>query len=177
MYVMVDVEADGPCPGENMYSMASFGAVVVDEKLDKTFYSDILKPISNKWNPEALSVSGISREEMETKGMHPAYIMKEFAEWLGSMSSLNKNKRLIFISDNNGFDWSFINYYFHAYYGSNPFGHSSQNLNSLYKGLNKDMFCSFKHLRKTYHSHNPVDDAKGNAEAMLEMKKMGLPFK
>jgi hypothetical protein len=29
-------------------------------------------------------------------------------------------------------------------------------------------------LRKTPHTHHPVDDAKGNAEALIEMKKMGL---
>ncbi len=37
-----------------------------------------------------------------------------------------------------------------------------------------DMFTNFKHLRKTKHTHNPVDDAIGNAEALLEMKQMGL---
>ena len=29
-------------------------------------------------------------------------------------------------------------------------------------------------LRKTKHTHNPVDDAMGNAEALLAMKEMGL---
>lgn len=29
-------------------------------------------------------------------------------------------------------------------------------------------------LRKTKHTHNPVDDAIGNAEALLQMKDMGL---
>jgi hypothetical protein len=56
----------------------------------------------------------------------------------------------------------------------NPFGHSSTNLGSLYKGLVKDTFQSFKHLRRTAHTHHPVDDAKGNAEALIEMKRMGL---
>lgn len=30
--------------------------------------------------------------------------------------------------------------------------------------------------RKTKHTHNPVDDAKGNAEALLAFKEMGLKF-
>jgi hypothetical protein len=52
------------------------------------------------------------------------------------------------------------------------------NLGSLYKGLVKDTFASFKHLRKTRHTHNPVDDAMGNAEALLHMKEsMGLKIK
>jgi hypothetical protein len=31
------------------------------------------------------------------------------------------------------------------------------------------MFTNFKHLRVTQHTHHPVDDAMGNAEAMLTM--------
>lgn len=34
-YIMVDVESDGPIPGD--YSMISFGAILVNEQLDKTF--------------------------------------------------------------------------------------------------------------------------------------------
>jgi hypothetical protein len=37
--------------------------------------------------------------------------------------------------------------------------------------LVKDMFVNFKHLRKTKHTHNPVDDARGNAEALLQIKE------
>jgi hypothetical protein len=40
-----------------------------------------------------------------------------------------------------------------------------------------DTFKTFKHLRKTAHTHHPVDDAKGNAEALLQMKEMGLKIK
>jgi hypothetical protein len=39
----------------------------------------------------------------------------------------------------------------------------------------KDMTKNFKHLRKTIHSHHPVDDVRGNAEAFLYLKdEMGL---
>ena len=86
--------------------------------------------------------------------------------------------KLFFIADNNGFDWQFINWYFHHFIGRNPFGYSSQNLGSLYKGLVKSTFKNFKHLRKTRHTHHPVDDARGNAEALLEMKNaMGLKIR
>ena len=57
-YIMVDVESDGPIPGD--YSMISFGAVKVDNALDKTFYGR-LKPVSDKFIPEALAVSGHSK--------------------------------------------------------------------------------------------------------------------
>ena len=166
-YVSMDVESDGPVPG--LYSMVSFGAVWVAPGLHTTFYGKT-RPISDKWVPEALAVSGASREE-HLGYEDPALVMQRFARWLAD----RKSRRLIFISDNNGYDWSFINYYFHRYTGGNPFGFSSQNLGSLYKGLVKDTFASFKHLRKTAHTHHPVDDARGNAEALLAMKEeLGL---
>ncbi len=166
-YVMVDIEADGPIPGD--YSMICFGAVIVEPELKRTFYGQ-LKAISDKFIPEALAVSGFSREA--TKDFDdPQSVMESFRDWVKAECK----GRALFISDNNGFDWQFINWYFHHFLGSNPFGFSSTNLGSLYKGMEKDMFVNFKHLRRTKHTHHPVDDARGNAEALLAMKdQMGL---
>ena len=166
-YIMVDVETDGPIPAD--YSMICFGAIIVDEQLDKIFYAQ-LKPISEQWLPKALAISGFTRQQT-LKFDDPKTVMEHFGHWISEHS----NKQPVFISDNNGFDWQFINYYFHHFLGNNPFGYSSANLGSLYKGLVKDMTKNFKYLRKTIHSHNPVDDVKGNAEALLHLKnEMGL---
>ena len=166
--IMVDIEADGPIPGD--YSMISLGAVVVDDKLDKTFYVEF-KPISDKWIPEALAVSGYSREDT-LDSPDPARAIGDFEKWVVRVSA---GKQPRFISDNNGFDWMFVCWYMWHFLGRNPFGHSSTNLGSLYKGLVKDRRQNFKHLRKTKHTHDPVDDAKGNAEAYLHMQRvMGL---
>jgi hypothetical protein len=75
---------------------------------------------------------------------------------------------------NCAFDWQFINYYFHRYLGRNPFGYSGRRIGDMYCGMMKDSFAKWKHLRKTKHTHHPVDDAKGNAEAILAMRDMGL---
>jgi hypothetical protein len=169
-YIMVDVEADGPIPGD--YSMVSFGAVLVDTALDKVFFGQ-LRPIAERYLPEALAVSGYTREETLTFA-DPEQVMSDFKQWIATVSS----GLPIFISDNNGFDWMFICWYFHHFIGENPFGYSSQNLGSLYKGLVKDTFKNFKHLRETKHTHHPVDDAIGNAEALLKMKRdLGLNMK
>jgi hypothetical protein len=174
-WVMVDIEADGPIPGD--YSMVCFGAVIVDQNFIvarktaglKSFYGK-LTPISNKWVPEALAVSGFSREETLTFD-DPHVVMEEFERWLVDNDD---SGRPMFIADNNGFDWQFINWYFHHFLGRNPFGFSSTNLGSLYKGMVKNMRHNFKHLRKTSHTHNPVDDATGNVEAFMTMMEMGL---
>ena len=162
-YIMVDVEADGPIPAD--YSMICFGAVIVDQLLDKRFYGQ-LRPISEHWIPESLKISGFSREQT-LQFKDPSLVMTEFRDWI----KLNCKNQPVFISDNNGFDWQFVNFYFHHFLNSNPFGHSSTNLGSLYKGLMNDTSLNFKRLRKTRHTHNPVDDAVGNAEALLHIKK------
>lgn len=164
---VIDIESDGPIPGD--YSMVSFGAVLVNEALDTRFYGQ-LKPISEQWNPDALAVAELTREEC-LAFEDPLSVMTRFAQWIKD----NNRGCPQFYSDNNGFDWQFINWYFHHFIGENPFGYTSVNIGSLYKGLVGDMFQNFKHLRKTEHTHHPVDDAVGNAEALLYMKReMGL---
>lgn len=103
-YIMIDVESDGPIPGD--YSMVCFGAIVVEPSLERTFYGR-LKPISDQWIPEALAVSGFSREET-LEFDDPKAAMEQFADWIRSVT----NGQPMFISDNNGYDWQFINWYF-----------------------------------------------------------------
>ena len=158
---MVDIESDGPIPGD--YSMIAFGAVLVEPALARSFHGKV-RPVSDKWIPEALAVSGFTREQT-LEFLPPEPVMRDFRDWLGK----NVKGSPRFISDNNGFDWQFINWYFHHFLGANPFGFSSSNLGSFYKGVVRDYFKNFKHLRKTPHTHNPVDDARGNAEAFLEI--------
>ena len=168
-YIVVDVEADGAIP--HKYSMVCFGAVVVEPSLTKTFYGKT-RPISSEYVPEALAVSGFSR--LEHEGFDdPKTVMENFAEWIGQ----NSKGRPTFISDNPAFDWQWINYYFHTFLGKNPFGFSARRIGDLYCGMKMDATLNAewkKLLRKTVHDHHPVNDAKGNAEALLAMKKMGL---
>jgi hypothetical protein len=163
---VTDVESDGQIIGK--HSIVCFGVVKLTPELDTKFYGQ-MKPISDQWIPDALAVSGFSREEHNTFP-EPEYVMKTFADWLNKHSV----GKPVLISDNNGYDASWINYYFHVYYGSNPFGWSSRRIGDLYCGMVKDTFAKWKQLRVTRHTHNPVDDATGNAEALLKMKEMGL---
>jgi hypothetical protein len=143
---MVDVEATRPVPNVTIGVMTELGAVMVGDKT-KTFYFDF-------------------------RTGHPKDGMRLFAEWLKEQCG---NAPPRFISDNNGFDWQHVNQFFWVYYGSNPFGYSSTNLGSLFKGMQKTMFKNFKHLRKTKHTHHPVDDCMGNVEALQHMAtEMGL---
>ena len=52
-YFMVDVEADGPIPGE--YSMVCLGVVIVDPHLNRTFYG------ADQTDLEAVGAQGACR--------------------------------------------------------------------------------------------------------------------
>lgn len=166
-FYVVDIEADNVSPASG--SMVCFGAVKVAEGLEDTFYGKTA-PITETWKPEALAISGFSREEHELFPMASVTI-PEFYRWV---LSTNKAGRPVFISDNNSFDWMWICYYFDRYNIENPFGYSSRRIGDMYGGMKNDVYVRWKHLRKTKHTHNPVDDAKGNAEALFAMKEMGL---
>ncbi|HON77530.1 MAG TPA: exonuclease domain-containing protein, partial [Spirochaetota bacterium] len=111
-WIMVDIESDGPIPGD--YSMIEIGAVIVDDRLDTTFYSQI-KPISDNYKMESLAVSGYSREDT-LSFRNPEEVMLDFKTWI-LQNSVGKP---LFISDNNGFDWMFVCWYFHHFLSDNP---------------------------------------------------------
>lgn len=171
-YIVVDVESDGPYPDQvTGYSMICFGAVVVEPSLSKTFYGKV-SPISGIYDMQTLAISGFTREE-HCLFDSPYVVMKDFTRWIEE----NSKGRPIFISDNLAYDWQFMNYYFHRFTYNNPFGYSGRRIGDLWCGFNNDMFLKWKWMRVTKHTHNPVDDAMGNAEAILKMKEKGLNIK
>jgi len=161
--IVCDVESDGGLLGH--HSMVCFGAVKLTPELDTTFYGKT-KPIYPNYEPSALSVSGFSREEHEQFD-DPQEVMEKFAAWLKA----NSKGRPILVSDNNGYDSSWINFYFLKYYGKNPFGWSSRRIGDMFCGAEHDLFYKWKKHRITPHTHSPVDDAMGNAEALLYLSK------
>lgn len=161
-FYMIDVEATGQSPA--VAEMSAFGSIAVPR--DEGIYLGFLgianpilygnrSPVSPKVSCKTVSYN----------------VMQEFAGWIGDTT----NGQPIFISDNNGWDYQWINYYFWKFLGRNPFGHSSYNLGSLYKGLVRNLRKNFKHLRDTKHDHNPVNDCLGNVEAVIKLwKEYGL---
>ena len=166
--IVVDVEADGPCPG--LYSMISLGAVAIRRGGNLSFGLRV-KPISDKFDLKAMAVCGIDRATHQTYD-DPAVVMPIFRDWLKEIAD-----KPVMWSDNPAFDWQFVNYYFHCYCGENPFGHSARRIGDLYCGLKKNLGVNreWKKLRKTAHTHDPVDDAAGNAEALVKIIEMMKP--
>ena len=170
-WYVIDVESDNQSP--SVGSMVCFGIVKIDTKLKTTFYGQT-KPIMDMFDPEALAISGFSREEHLTFD-DPKIVMKQLRDWIKQTNK--KGTKAVFLSDNNSFDAQWINFYFHKYLGENPFGFSSRRIGDLYCGLVKNVNANreWKKFRKTKHDHHPVNDAIGNAEALISFsKKYGL---
>jgi DNA polymerase III epsilon subunit-like protein len=159
----LDVEADGPVP--HLYSMVSFGFVNVYNP-DISFYAEI-KPISDKYIEDALKVSGFNREQTLQFEL-PEIVMNRFENWVKYTKEILEVNRLTVFADNPGFDWGYLNYYMHRFTGQNILGHSCRRINDYYAGATKDPFNTnkWKSLKVTKHSHNALDDARGNAEAL-----------
>lgn len=155
----VDAEFDGPVPA--LYSMISFAIVRIDDDLQTTF-KGLVAPITDDYVPAVYELLRITREEHLTYPL-PAVVMQEAMKFVNE----NTKGRAVLISDNPAGDWQFINYYFHRYCGKNPFGHSARRIGDFYAGLRGDFKTSteWKRLRNTPHTHDPLDDARGNAEA------------
>lgn len=163
-WFVVDVEADGPYPGSDGYSMVSLGIIKVDRQLESSLYIQT-SPISSNYENRIYKLLDMDREE-HMSYPHPAEGMRRLVEFIYEH---NKSGRPVMWSDNNAFDWQFVNFYLHYFTGENPFGYSSRRIGDVYSGLVCDPYSKWKCLRKTKHTHHPVDDAKGNAEVLLHL--------
>src|SRR5687768_7912728 len=129
LFISADVEADGPIPGPAHYSMLSFGLAVAgtfdgtsfepagDDA--PTFYAE-LAPISERFEPAALAVSGLDRDRLAREGMAPAEAMAAAARWVREVAG---ERRPVMVAYPATFDWMWLAWYFGAY-AANPFGHS-----------------------------------------------------
>lgn len=161
-HVIVDVESDGKQVAR--HSMIAIGAVVLTEDgVNDNKFHGLLRPIGPDFEPEALAVSGFTRQET-LEFPTPYTTMAGFLGWLSGFSS-----PYTFWSDNPAYDWKFTDWYCHEFLGDNPFGFSARRIGDLYCGSKGDIRAGWKHLRKTRHTHNPTDDATGNGEALWKI--------
>jgi DNA polymerase III epsilon subunit-like protein len=171
VFISVDVETDGPIPGD--YSLQSIGAVVVDRP-SETFYVE-LKPISDKFVPEALEITKLDRERLAREGVEPAEAMRRFADWVRAVAGRG---RAVFVAFNATFDWSFVHWYFIHFVGESPFGISGLDVKAYYMGaLGKRRWAETtkRHLEPRFrsdlpHTHNALDDAREQAEVFAKIR-------
>lgn len=174
VFISVDVETSGPVPGE--YSMLSIGACLVDEPGER--FECTLKPLSRNADPEALTITGFSLDELEKSGVEPRKAMADFAAWI--RTTCGDRGTPVFVGLNAPFDWSFVNYYFHRFHSENPFGFTALDIKAYYMGVTG---CSWGDTRSSAMSgqlrvtqkgnHNAVQDAIYQAELFRLAREHG----
>jgi len=128
VYFSADVETDGPIPGP--YSMLSF-ALVTAGSFDgdrfrrpiterELFYAQ-LRPISDQFEPEALAVNGLDREDLLQSGTDPAEAMRAASTWIDERCG---GGHPVLVAYPLSFDWSWLYWYFVRFAGRSPFKHS-----------------------------------------------------
>lgn len=166
---VIDVESNGPIIGH--HSLVSYGLVCVGD-MDITEYQEV-SPITENFVPDALAVSGFTFQE--TKAFQPPMTgIKKTLTWIERVREKLGGKSLILWSDNPAYDFGWINTYFMQfggdtlYSGINPFGHSCRSIPELWCGMKGNVRDrnGWRKYKETPHTHNALDDAKGNAEAL-----------
>lgn len=173
IFISVDIESAGPIPGE--YSLLSIGACLVDAP--ETTFERTLKPLNRNADPEALTVTGFDLEELELRGMDPQRAMVELGLWVKAACIGDSDP--VFVGLNAPFDWSFINYYFHRFCGSNPFGFTALDIKAYYMGVTgsswRDTRSSAMANRlcvKQSGNHNALQDAVYQAELFRQVREL-----
>ncbi len=161
-HFVLDVEADGPHPLE--YNMISFALVSVVDPA-KAFKGQV-RPIhdNNGGLQEARDVVGVSYQT-QLGFEDPTEVMPTANTWLEAVSQA---ERVIIWSDNPAFDWQYWNAYSWRFAGRNVGGFSARRIGDLDAGRRASPLTTnaWKKRRITDHTHDPLDDARGNAEAL-----------
>jgi DNA polymerase III epsilon subunit-like protein len=118
--------------------MLSIGGVAVrrqgdDFVLSEPFYVEI-KPTAPRVDPGAMKVCGLDLDKLRAEGEHLPDALDQVTAWvrahLGSSGS-----RAIFVGHNAPFDWSFVNWAYHACDRKNPFGYKALDTKALAMGV------------------------------------------
>jgi hypothetical protein len=182
VFISADVEADGPIPGP--YSMLSFGLCVAAtaeggdfmpaDLAQDTLY-DELRPISDAFDPAALSVSGLDRERLVETGTHPEGAMTRAAAWVRDVAAAG---RPVLVAYPLAYDWLWLYWYFVRYSETgSPFGHSScLDIKTMYqqKAGVRWSHATKRHMPKALrprrrHTHHALDDAMEQAQLFVNV--------
>jgi hypothetical protein len=115
-YFSADVETDGPIPGP--YSLLSFAIVYAGSFDGKRFkrplsYSEVfyreLRPISDKYQQEALDVNGLDRPRLVLQGEDPRVVLTEAYHWVNQIAGTAKP---VLVAYPLSFDWTWLYWYF-----------------------------------------------------------------
>jgi len=177
VYFSADVETDGPIPGP--FSILSFSLVyagafdgehfVPPHNYEQSFYRE-LKPISENFQSEALSVNGLDRSRLLKEGETPESAMTEACAWIKGIAN---NAKPVLVAYPLSFDWAWLYWYFVRFsVEGSPFNHSLcfdiKTAFAVKAGIpiaqagKSHLLPSLRSQKK--HTHHALEDAKEQAE-------------
>lgn len=152
IYLVLDIESDGPAPGlNNMLTMGVAAFSPAGENIDK-FYERIIPLPDLSPNPETM----IWWREQSSKAYYEAFdqdkpgvvagsaskdrvtafdAMLNFAAWLNYLELNTKSTRFIAVAWPAAFDFPYVNYYCHRFLRRNPLGYDALDIRSYVMGL------------------------------------------
>jgi hypothetical protein len=99
--------------------------------------------------------------------------MAKFRDWLAGARG---GRNPVFVGFTAGFNWSFVNWYFHHFLGENPFGFAPLDIKSYYMGFTGCSWGDTKssRLRPEFQptqpgNHNALADARAQAETFEKL--------
>lgn len=188
LFISADIETDGPIPGE--FSMLSFSLCIAGifdgehyqraagPRERRSIYLE-LKPISQRFESEALEVNGLDRNQLVHAGTDPHEAMRQVDDWVRTNAG---DARPVLVAYPVAFDWAFLYWYFVKFNGSSPFGFSScLDIRTFYQARALTPFDASSQRSMPHwlrpgveHTHNAADDALEQAELFSNIFEWAL---
>lgn len=173
LYIVVDIEADGPTPG--LHSMLSLAAIATDSEGEVSrFYEKLLTlddakpdPDTSEWwksQPEAWA-------EVNSDQQPPVSVMQDFCRWLDGLKC-----EPIFAASPIGLDYAFVSWYLFRFAGRNPFMNEKNAIRTLdirsyiagkynltFDDSSRPKLPASLTAGMPEHTHRAIDDAAGYA--------------
>lgn len=182
IFIVVDIEADGPYVGLN--SMLSLAAVATTEKEEVSHFYQKLATL-----PDARPDSGTMAwwqenqeawKEATTDPHPPEKVMNEFYNWV-----IGFEREPIFVSNPVALDYTFVSWYLSRFAPANPFKNEKNSIRALdLKSYVSGKYgLTFDKAKRIYwpeeltkdmpeHTHNALDDAAGYAVVLRKLIAM-----
>ena len=144
------------------------GGKLLRPSTPRSFYRE-LRPISDRFDAEALSVNGLDRMKLLQQGGKPEVVMDEARRFVSELATQGTP---VLVAYPLSFDWSFLYWYFINFGGHSPFKHSRcfdvktavavKGRRTISRSGHDQMPAILR--SNLNHTHHALDDAKEQAE-------------
>lgn len=183
IYISVDIETDGPIPGQN--SMLSLGAVALSDRGEEigTFAINFVELQGAVQDPDTMAwwakQPGEVVEASRINAQPPLPAMRRFRDWIEELTSpvgVAPGAIPVFVGYPAGFDFLFVYWYLIKFTGGSPFSFSAIDIKTYamaalgkpYRSINKKELKHFipKDLK---HTHIALDDAREQGQLFFNL--------